>query len=175
MKPATETKTPGKDALATVASLKPPKPGEFGGQFVVTPDYSLAPKMHTGGIVPKDGVYTLQKGEVIIPAEKHSATKDEPTSDVRIPEHIGIVHSGGNERQDSPVQPLADTEHGAQDARERKSASKVTGGTHVHAGGDPDGNRVDYVSGEYDRKSEKTASPSGRKSLKELVEKSKGL
>lgn len=29
------------------------------------------PKMHTGGIVPKTGVYTLQEGEKVIPVAKH--------------------------------------------------------------------------------------------------------
>jgi hypothetical protein len=38
-----------------------------------------APKMHSGGIVPKDGVYTLQKGEKVIPAPKGKTMKKKST------------------------------------------------------------------------------------------------
>jgi len=33
---------------------------------------SNPPKMHDGGVVPKTGVYTLQKGEVVVPVKRTS-------------------------------------------------------------------------------------------------------
>ena len=38
-----------------------------------TPTGNAAPKMHTGGVVPKTGVYTLQEGETVIPVNKAAA------------------------------------------------------------------------------------------------------
>jgi len=67
------------------------------------------------------------------------------------------------------VQAEPDTEHGAQDARVRKPESPVTSGHHVKAGGDPDGNRVDYVRGEYDRNEDKVRGESSRKTLKKTL------
>jgi hypothetical protein len=107
--------------------------------------------------------------------EKSPKAVGESTDDLRVPEHTGIVHSGGNECHDSPVQPLADTEHGAQDARERKSESPVTSGHHVQAGGDPDGNRQAFVESEYARTDSKVRGDSNRKTYKETFAKAKKL
>ena len=78
---------------------------------------------------------------------------EDSANDVRVQRATGEVHTGGNvEPHTSPAQPEPDSAHGAQDARERKPESKgVTEGHHVTAGGDPDGNRVDYVKNEYAR------------------------
>jgi hypothetical protein len=42
-----------------------------------------APKMHSGGIVPKDGVYTLQKGEKVIPAPKKDKTMKNKSTEAK--------------------------------------------------------------------------------------------
>ncbi|MCU1301711.1 MAG: hypothetical protein JWQ87_1995 [Candidatus Sulfotelmatobacter sp.] len=34
------------------------------------PEEQEIPKMHTGGTVPKDGIYNLQKGETVVPAPR---------------------------------------------------------------------------------------------------------
>jgi hypothetical protein len=115
--------------------------------------YSLAPKMHTGGVVPKDGIYTLQKGET---APKHNDTKDETTSDVRVPYNTREAHSGFNfPPHSSPVQADPDVDSGASESRFRKEIP--TGGHKVTGGDDPDSaNRKAFIESERKRKDERT-------------------
>lgn len=117
-------------------------------------------------------------------------------NDVRNTRPTGKVASGGNKAPfHSVTQPEPDTEHGAPEARTRKSESSVTAGhhvtndgatapepakglhlakhraddTHVHADTPEAKARETFVKAERERKDEKTTSPSGRKSLKELL------
>jgi hypothetical protein len=44
--------------------------------FDATDHTPATPSMHTGGVVPKDGVYNLQGGEQVIPKDKAVAKKN---------------------------------------------------------------------------------------------------
>jgi len=44
--------------------------------FDATDRTPAVPSMHTGGVVPKDGVYNLQGGEKVIPKDKPVAKKN---------------------------------------------------------------------------------------------------
>ena len=99
--------------------------------------------MHSGGTVPEDGVYTLQKGEKVIPAKpkkgpRYDDMADNSTPDIRVERSTGSVKQGAAVAGvDSPVQPDPDLKTGAADARVRKpaSASVNFGGHHVSQGG----------------------------------------
>ena len=101
---------------------------------------------------------------------KYDDMPDNATPDIRVERPTGEVRVKDIEPHTSPAQPEPDSGHGAQDARERKPESKgVTAGHHVAAGGDPDGNRVDYVKSEYARNDSKVRGESARKTMKEAV------
>jgi hypothetical protein len=93
---------------------------------------------------------------------------------VRNDRPVGTVKSGGDSHDEGRevFQADADTERGAAEQRVRKSESTVTLGHHVQHGDDPNGkNRRSYVEAERRRKDDKTASPSGRKPLSEMLKK----
>lgn len=121
---------------------------------------------------------------------------EDSAHDVRVQRAIGEVESGSSvQGLQSPVQPDPDEQTGAAPARVRKSESKAIFGhhvsgqgalaekgtgshvtfagdaLHVHASTPEAKARENYVASERERKAEKTASPSGRKTLKELFAK----
>jgi hypothetical protein len=74
--------TPAGARVTPVAKVTPPKPRTEGedtaaGLKAVQDNVNQyqqanAPKMHTGGTVPKTGIYTLEKGEEVIPKGRAS-------------------------------------------------------------------------------------------------------
>ena len=71
--------SPAKPAAAKPAVAKPAAKPSTMGDPTLAPSIKAkqdninqyqqnAPKMHTGGVVPKTGVYTLQQGETVTPA-----------------------------------------------------------------------------------------------------------
>lgn len=72
-----------------------PKSVGMGGSLVTPENASwpnvLAPKMHDGGTVPKDGIYTLQKGEKVIPM-KHAGHGFKKTSITHFDDGSAMIH-----------------------------------------------------------------------------------
>lgn len=60
--------------VKSAPKLTPTSPlkSTFGYDKVMGGDMMDAPKMHDGGVVPKTGVYTLEKGEKVVPAGRNS-------------------------------------------------------------------------------------------------------
>jgi len=58
------------------------------------------PKMHDGGIVPKDGAYTLQKGETVIPKDKKMAKKHHKYTHTHIEHHDDGSHTTTHNHED---------------------------------------------------------------------------
>jgi len=123
--------------------------------------------------------------------EEKSAVVTRPT---------GEVHSGANERHDSPVQPMPD-DKGAPASRQRKEAPETLGrkvtqpkaasdmkhdviklgrnlakhsadATHIHADNPSAKNREAFVKDQRTAKDDRFESPSGRTPLKAMIRKS---
>lgn len=63
----------GDPTLAPSLQAKKDNINQYTGQYPPESTRFKLPSFHEGGVVPKDGAYSLQKGETVVPADKSSS------------------------------------------------------------------------------------------------------